>query len=227
MTLIDFQDAVTASNLNPNDKYGVYYLDGHFANYRAVRARMPRAKLYGITVFGAVGPGVFAADSELGDMPVPLTLAWTEKQIHLGVKLICNYANLNRWLNEGLLKGVLALERKYNVKTKKWVANYNNLRSIPSWADADQYADPGPIDRDVALANFFEATGPVVKPKPPVAHNSGIARFEGTVDLATEKVKTIHGLPGTNVHLDGPPKNIDVHVRLRAGKGGGQWGLPS
>lgn len=220
--LISFEDAVTAANLNPNDKYGVYYVDGRFANHWAVRARQPHAKLYGITVFGAVGAGVFACDCENGDLTVPQALAWTLKQIELKVSLICVYASLDTWLNQGLLRGVQALEKKYKIHIKKWVAHYNNIPQIPNWADADQYADPGPIDRDIALANFFEPQAPVTPPKA----NSGHAIFEGTVDLKTGKVLSVRGLPGIGVHFDGPEKWIDVHVQVKVGKGGGQWRIP-
>jgi hypothetical protein len=154
--LIDFADAVTASNLDPNQTHAVYYVDGRFANRDAVAAQCPHAKLYGITVFGATGPGIFAADSETGDMTVDEVVAWAEEQIKLGVRLICVYANLSRFLNEGLLARLQALEKKYGVKIRKWLAHYtgNPVLEFP-WVDAEQYADPGPIDLNVALANFF------------------------------------------------------------------------
>lgn len=163
--LIDFKDAVTASNLDPAARYAVFYMDGRFANRAAVARRCPHAKLFGITVTGLVtGVGVFAVDSETGDVPVAGTLAWLEKQIRLGVHHvhpICAYANEDRWLNEGLLLGVVALEKKYGVEIEKWDAHYDGIREIPAWASAKQYADPGPVDLDVALASFF---GDVVDP---------------------------------------------------------------
>lgn len=155
MALISFQDAVNASNLNPNQLYAVYYADGRYANRTAVAQRCPHAKLFGITVGGLTGPAIFACDSETGDLDVPSTLRWVETQIRLGVKLITVYANLSRWLSEGLLAGVEALERKYGVKVRKWVADFNNQPVIQPWADAEQYADPGPVDLNVALASFF------------------------------------------------------------------------
>lgn len=159
MTLISFDDAVTASNLNSNQKVAVFYADGHYANRLAVARQCPNAKLYGITVWGQTGPGIFACDSETGDMDVPQTLAWVEEQIHLGVKLICVYANLSRFLNEGLLADIVALERKYGIKVRKWLAHYtgNPVLEYP-WVDAEQYADPGPVDHNLALATFFGDT---------------------------------------------------------------------
>lgn len=218
--LINFQDAVTASNLDPNAKYAVYYVDGRFANYSAVRARCPHAKLFGITTTGRTGPGVFAADSETGDLTVAQTLQWVGVQVRLRVDPIAVYANANRWLNEGLLSGLA----HYGHRIKRWDANWNgDPGSRPAWADADQYAAPGPVDLNVALQSFFEPSQPA--PPPPVswwsaevqmsvpAGSSGVAHFHGSVDLATGKW-TAGGSPGV-MHWTGP--------------GGGQWrikGIP-
>jgi hypothetical protein len=133
LPLISFDDAVTAANLNRNQLFAVYYADGRFANRTAVAARCPRAKLYGITVRGLTGKGIFACDCESGDLTVAQALAWTEAQIKLHVDPICVYASLSVWTNQGLLAGVQALEKKYGVKVKKWVAHYNNVAQIPSW----------------------------------------------------------------------------------------------
>lgn len=220
--LIDFQDATNASNLNPNQKYAVFYVDGRFANRAAVAARCPHAKLYGITVLGATGPGIFAADSETGDLSVASTLRWVETQIKLGVKLIAVYANENRWLNEGLLAGVQALERKHKVNVRKWLAHYTGKRTLEfPWVDAEQYADPGPVDLNVALAKFFGDA----KPAPAVHEwsaeiqltvpegSTGVAHFAGTVNLNSGQWHAV-GADGS-VKWSGP--------------GGGHWrikGIP-
>lgn len=164
--LIDFQDAVTASHLDPTQRHAVYYVDGAFANRDAVAAQCPHAKLYGITVFGATGLGIFACDSENGDLDIPSTLRWVAEQIALGAKLLCVYANFDRWVNLGLLAAIEALEKRFGVKVRKWVADYDNVRSnMEPWADADQYAT-GSVDRNVALANFFGDTPPAVTVDP-------------------------------------------------------------
>jgi hypothetical protein len=162
MSNIFFQDAVTASNLPSNATHAVYYADGTYANRSAVAARCPHAKLYGITVWGQTGPGIFACDSETGDMDVAQTVAWVAEQVRLGVQLICVYANLNRWLNEGLK----AQLDHYGSRIKRWVADYNNVAQIQPWADAEQYSDPGPVDLNVALANFFGDTPPAPPTQP-------------------------------------------------------------
>jgi hypothetical protein len=193
MKLISFEDAVTATNLDPNQTHAVYYADGRFANRDAVARQCPHAKLYGITVTGLLtGPGVFAVDSETGDVPVDRTLAWVEKQIKLGVQPIAVYANLSRWLNEGLLAGVQALEKKYGVRVRKWLAHYtgNPVLEFP-WVDAEQYADPGPVDRNVALADFFGD----VTPTPPTKE-----------DIVAIAVAELQGVP----HVFVEDKNGDI-----------------
>lgn len=178
--LISFEDAVTASNLDPRQTHAVFYADGAYANRAAVAKACPHAKLYGITVRGQTGTGIFAADSETGDLTVPQTIAWVETQIHLGVKLICVYANESRFLSEGLLSRLEALEKQHGVKVRKWLAHYTGNPTLEfPWVDAEQYADPGPVDRNVALADFFGDAAPV----PPKPHGKLKATLE--LDLAT------------------------------------------
>jgi hypothetical protein len=215
LSLISFDDAVTAANLNPNQLFAVYYADGRFANHTAVAARCPRARLYGITVHGLTGKGIFAADCESGDLTPAQAEAWVAQQVKLGVDPICVYANLNTWENLGLLNALA----KYGHRIKRWVAHYNNVAQIPSWADADQFADPGPVDHNVALANFFQPAPPAHKADSP----HGTARAVIAVDLATGKLKSVHGLPGFGVHFGGPARQLDVNLKLEVGKGGGQW----
>lgn len=154
--LINFEDAVTAANLDPNQAYAVYYEDGAYANRDAVAARCPHAKLFAITVHGATGPGIFCLDSENGDMDTgardvfPQTEAWVAEQVRLNVSPIVVYANEDRWLNLGLL-GRLA---HYGNRIERWDANFDGNATLPSWADAKQYLSGG-VDRNVALAGFF------------------------------------------------------------------------
>jgi hypothetical protein len=84
------------------------------------------------------------------------------------VKLIVVYANLDRFINGGLLARLEALEKKYGVKIRKWLAHYtgNPVLEYP-WVDAEQYADPGPVDHNVALANFFGDEAPAPAPATP------------------------------------------------------------
>lgn len=216
--LIDFQDAVTAANLDANQDFAVFYTDGRFANRAAVRARCPHAKLFGITTTGQTGVGIFACDSEEGDLPVDKTETWVEEQIHLEVDPIAVYANEDRWLNQGLL----ARLAKYAHRIKRWDANANNIREIRPWADAEQWAFLGRIDRDVALATFFQRSKPHVivrweSAEIQVAIPEG---SKGTVRAAIHHDLVagtwgVHGTPGENVRFSGP--------------GGGQWrtrGIP-
>lgn len=173
--LIDFEDAVTAANLDPNQKHAVYYMDGHFANHDTVAAQCPHAKLYGITVTGLTGPDVFACDCEAGDLSVASAVTWVAEQVRLNVRLIVVYASLDTWLNQGL-KAQLA---PYGHRIRRWVAHFDDVRQIEDWADAEQYAT-GSIDRDVALANFFGDELPPVKPKTPY-QRMHYERYDGLV----------------------------------------------
>lgn len=219
--LINFDDAVTASNLNPAQEFAVYYCDGLYANRAAVAARCPKAKLFGITVFGRTGKGIFACDCETGDLTPAQAEHWAAAQIALGVELICVYASYDVWVNQGLLAAIQALEQQHNVHVRKWVADYNGVASlVASWADADQYADPGPVDHNVAVANFFGTATP--------ASTTGLLRFAGTFD-ADNGHWAVQGEPGQNVHFGGPNREAAAEIEVREGQGGGQWriaGLP-
>jgi hypothetical protein len=154
--LINFKDAVNANALDPKALDAVYYMDGAFQNEAAVHARCPLAALYAITVRGATGKGVFALDSENGDIDTgargnfPQTEAWVAAQMRLNVSPIVVYANQDRWLNLGLLR-MLA---RYGNRIERWDADYDGVAAVPSWASAKQYMD-GTADRNVALADFF------------------------------------------------------------------------
>src|ERR1700733_2688650 len=132
--LINFKDAVNASILDQTASHAVFYMDGDFENEAAVRAQCPHAKLYAITVRGATGHGIFACDSETGDLDIPQTEAWTAAQVALNVSPIVDYANQDRWLNLGLLAALA----HYGERIERWDADYDGSAVIPSWASAKQ-----------------------------------------------------------------------------------------
>lgn len=211
--LINFKDAVNASVLDPNATVAVFYCDGDTANRSAVEDRCPHARLYAITVRGATGPGIFACDSETGDLTIAQTEAWVAEQIRLNVKPIVVYANQDRWLNLGLLTALA----KYGDRLERWDADYDGSAVVPSWASAKQYAT-GSVDLNVAVANFFSGATPVPpKPKPKPAH--GTCRFEGSYDLKTGHW-TIHGIPGLDVHFakSGGYASAELQVDTASGK---------
>ena len=148
--LINFKDAVNASVLDPNATVAVFYCDGLFENEAAVRARCPHARLYAITTQGATGKGIFACDSETGDLTIAETVAWVGEQVRLGASPIVVYADADRWLNLGLLSDLA----HYGNRIERWDANYDGSPNIPKWASAKQYAT-GSVDLDVARADFF------------------------------------------------------------------------
>ena len=186
MLLINFKDAVNASVLDPGATHAVFYCDGAFENEAAVRARCPHAKLYAITTQGRTGHGIFACDSETGDLTIAQTEAWTAEQVRLGVSPVVVYANQDRWLNLGLLNALA----HYGNRIERWDADFDGVAAVPSWASAKQYAT-GSVDLDVAVADFFGDAPPVPPPNTP----HGTAHFSGTRDLVTGEW-TIHGTPG-------------------------------
>lgn len=216
--LLNFRDAVNPSVLDPKALWAVFYMDGHYENEAAVRAQCPHAKLFAITTQGATGHGIFACDSETYDLTVAQTMAWNAEQFRLGVSPICDYADEDRWENQGLLAEVQAFEKAHDMTIEKWDADYDGSSDLPAWASAKQYAT-GDVDLDVARANFFASATPV--PAKPVAPH-GTARLELACDLA-DGAWTHHGLPG-HPHWGPDEQWASVEVQVcRGGARKGQW----
>lgn len=206
---LTFDDAVTAGYLPLNEQYGVYYCDGAYANYPAVRKRLPHATLYAITVFGRTGKGVFACDCELGDLTVAQAEAWVAEQIKLDVQLICVYASADYWINKGLWASL----EKYGTRIKRWVADYNGVKTTSVvyegktyQFDAHQYNSDARLDYDVTTGTFFKnpPKAEVVKPPKPKV-NTGSTRFSGSVTFnadGTASFKVRKGLGHGKRQLD-------------------------
>ncbi len=213
--MIYFEDSVTAHNLPTDQAFGVYYVDGDTANEAEVRARLPHAKLFGITVFGKTGKDIFAVDCEKGDVTPAGAEKWVEAQLALGANPICVYADLSTWDN-----GLKVALEKYGAKIKRWVADYNNRPLIPAGFDAIQYENTPLVDKDLALPTFFS---PYVEP-----HPTGVASALVHVDFDNGTWDIRH-LPGT-AHYAGPRKEWSAEIQIEAGANGGQWrikGLPA
>jgi hypothetical protein len=165
--MLSFDDAVTAANLPAGQKFGVYYVDGRFANHGAVQSRLGAdAKLLGITVFGAVGKGIQICDCENGDLTAAQAIAWVADSLKAGVYRPCVYANESTW--KGGLEAALA---HHGGQIRRWIALYDGGPAVPGGYDAKQYlGDVGGVDKNVALDTFFDtaAAKPEPQPKPPV-----------------------------------------------------------
>lgn len=216
-SLINFKDAVNASVLDPGATHAVFYMDGGFPNRSAVATRCPHAKLYAITTRGATGHGIFALDSENGDIDTgarghfPQTEAWVAEQVRLGVSPIVVYANQDRWLNLGLLSALA----KYGNRIERWDADFDGNAQVPSWASAKQYRSTD-VDLNVALANFFGDA----KPAPAVVRMASVQVQVSVPEGTTGKLNVLltldagkltwthHAVPGSP-HWSGP--------------GGGEW----
>jgi hypothetical protein len=221
--LISFKDAVNASALDPAATHAVFYMDGSFTNFAAVRARCPHAKLYAITTRGATGKGIFALDSENGDVDTgargsfPQTETWVAEQIRLNVSPIVVYANEDRWVNLGLLVRLA----KYGNRIERWDANFDGNTTLPNWASAKQFQSTN-VDLNVAVADFFGDAAPVPRPK-------GTVRFVGSYNQQTGVWK-VHGVPGIGVRFAGVGRQASAELQMQEGKvGGGRWrirGIP-
>lgn len=214
---IAFEDAILASNLTEGLTHGVYYVDGRYANHWAVKARLPKAKLLGITVLGTKGKGIQICDCENGDLTLASAEAWVAAQIELGVYRPCVYASLSTW-NSGLLTNLA----HYGTKIRRWLALWDNVATIPQGYDAKQYInDVGGVDKSVALDTFFDTSAPkppAPTPKPPPASNNGKIHAFLTLDLDTD-VWTIHKVSSTGQRQVAEAYKAAVEIDVAPGSG--------
>lgn len=166
--MIQFDDSVTPANLPATQEYGVFYVDGLYANEAGVRARLPHAKaVAGITAIapGKTGKTVAFCDCETGDLTPQQAVAWVEAQIKAGVELVGVYANLSTWA-----AGLYADLSKYSKRIKRWCAAYDQDPSLTltylgnSYTfDAHQWAGgiTAGVDKNVAADDFFTPYKPV------------------------------------------------------------------
>ena len=214
MGLLTMFDAVTVGNLPATARYVALYVDGQYANLPAGKARCPHAEVLTITVTGGAAD---CCDCEAGDLTPAQAEAWVAERLAAGQYRPCVYANAATWS-----AGLEAALAKYGSRIRRWTAAYPGAgATVPAGFDAHQYAGgvTAPYDTSVCLADFFDG------PPPPVHEwsaelqlavpegSTGVARFHGSVDLATGGW-VIDGSPGI------------VHW---SGSGGGNWrikGLP-
>lgn len=222
--LIHFDDSVTAGNLPANQTHGVYYVDGAYANEKEVRARLPKAQLLGIAVSpSTTGKGIQVIDCEVGDATPAQAEAWVAEQLKNGVFRPCVYANQDTWENQGLHD---ALEH-YGGNIKRWVAAYPGTGAdVPAGYDAHQYAGgmTAAVDQNVAIASFFDeapAPAPAPKKKEKPKKNSGVAHFQGTLNLKTGKWTITHG--GGTAKYGGSKSSKSATIIVTTGDGGGKW----
>lgn len=212
--MLEMIDAVTTANFPLSTKVAGCYVDGRYANVNGVRARLPKAHLLTISTQGATADCV---DCETGDLTVPQAIAWVDRRVAAGAGLIVVYANLSTW-EGGLMSGLA----HYGNRIKRWLAHPDNVASIPAGFNAKQYIWRGDIDISVISKTFLTPWSPPKPPKKPDTPR-GKARALVTVDLATQKVTAVRGVPGIGVHFAGSEHWLPASVALNVGKGGGKW----
>lgn len=135
MTRIMF-DSTAIGDIPASAAMVAYYVDGLYAVSTAtVKARFPNAVLVGISAVGT-NAGV-VGDVEPGCMTVSQGVAWVKTRRASGVDptIYCN--EMNAWA--GIRQ---AFHNAGVVEPHYWVADYDNILSIPSGAIAKQYANP-------------------------------------------------------------------------------------
>jgi hypothetical protein len=153
---ITFDDSVNALALPQKQDHAVYYADGHYANFEAVKARLPHSDYHGITVEGVRSTKIACVDCETGDVTPEAAIAWADWEVDHDSPLVIVYANYSTWTS--YLLGPLA---KHGKRIKRWVAAYDDSPEVPEGFDAHQWAGDVPgangglVDKNVAVFDFF------------------------------------------------------------------------
>lgn len=159
------QDSVNAHALIPGADFYAGYVDGHYANVDAIRARFPHTRVIRITVTGGT-LDADVVDIETGDCTPHSGAAWAKRKHARGdhPTLYCNTSTRPAVEHECSLIG-LALHRDYEI----WEAHYDNVAALPAGAVAKQYRDHGPHGENVdmsVVAGHWAGVDPATPPRP-------------------------------------------------------------
>lgn len=169
-------DSVNAARLPADAKLVACYVDGHYANEAAVRARCPHATVVTITVLGHSDANVI--DCEAGDATPDQAAAWAKAQIGKG-KHPTIYCNLSTWPSvQQAVKaaGVPAGSVSY------WVAHYDAKAEMIPGAVAKQYQERTDQNLDYSIAADY---WPGVDPAPVAAEAVAPPRPTGPSTFTT------------------------------------------
>ena len=147
-------DSINAARLPVDAVLVGAYVDGHYANEAAVRARCPQATVVTITVLGTAGANV--ADCEPGDLTPSSAADWAAREIAAGRKPTL-YCNLSTW------PSVQAEVAKRRITVSYWIAHYDGLAEMIGGAIAKQYQERTDQNLDYGIAADY---WPGVDPDP-------------------------------------------------------------
>ena len=129
-------DSTSINDIPTTAQMVAYYVDGIYAVSEAtVRARFPHATLVGISAIGT-DAGI-AGDVEPGCMTVAQGVLWVKyrRAANADPTIYCN--EMNAWAGiRQAFKNAGVAEPHY------WVADYDNVPTLPAGAIAKQYANP-------------------------------------------------------------------------------------
>jgi hypothetical protein len=132
-------DAVTVANIPAGALMVAGYVDGHYANLAAMRARFPHALIVPIAVRASTNDGL-VLDIETGDATPAEGPGWVTMRRAAGEDPSV-YCNTSTW------PAVKAAFASAGVTPPHyWVAQYDGNPAIPAGAVAKQYSNPGPFD---------------------------------------------------------------------------------
>lgn len=151
-------DGVTPSRLPSGAPLYAGYVDGHYANIPAIRARFPHARIVGIAVSPHTNAGT-VLDVEPGDASPAQAPAWVKMRRAAGVDPTV-YCAATTWpAVRAAFKAAGVAEPHY------WIAAWDGHATLPAGAVAKQYVSTSGYDKSV-VADHWPGVDPAPAPAP-------------------------------------------------------------
>lgn len=154
-------DSVNVEGIPASASMVAGYVDGLYANTNLMRQRFPHATVVEIAVSSHTDDGQ-VLDVEKGDATPAESVGWVQMRRRAGAdpSVYCNAATLPAV--KSAFKSAGVSEPHY------WVAQWDNVKSVPSGAVAKQYTNGAHYDTSVVL-DVWPGVDSVSNPRPPVA----------------------------------------------------------
>ena len=169
-------DGVTPSRLPDGAPLYAGYVDGHYANWTAIKSRFPHATVVGIATSASTSSGV-VLDVERGDATPAEAPGWVRRRRADGADPTV-YCAASAWSAvKAAFKAAGIAQPHY------WIADWDGHAEIPAGAVAKQYVSTAGYDKSV-VAGYWPGVDPkpsappTAEPKVSLAHIVAAARHD-------------------------------------------------
>ncbi|MGW4602747.1 LysM peptidoglycan-binding domain-containing protein [Streptomyces sp. NPDC004532] len=226
-------DAVTPSRIPAGATMVAGYVDGHYANLPAMRARFPHAIVVSIAVSSKTRAQVL--DVEPGDATPQTAVTWCTDTMH-----DVPNSELTVYCNASTVGAVKAAFKAKGVSLPQfWVADWDGVAEVPAGAVAKQYKNTAGYDVSAVADHWpgVDKGGKPSAPHAPAAPHTPAAPSSSTTytvksgdtlsEIAEDHGVTLAALLAANPSFKSHPNDIHPGQKLTIPKGGKAPAKPS